>query len=154
MQASLTALSQAQHGLANLPGAATSLLAQYAGAGPKKPLAHTEEVPGEQPDGLEEEKTGPDPRDVDKIVGEMITLSGRWALYRRFVWNRLNVSIRGNEVVPTVVAEGHKLYCKSSSLTKMKRKRLWRKRSTLLRSQIGKNRCRWMPLTHRKARES
>jgi hypothetical protein len=60
-------------------------------------LAHTEEVPGEQPDGLEEEKTGPDPRDVDKIVGEMITLSGRWALYRRFVWNRLNVSIQGNE---------------------------------------------------------
>ena len=92
VQASLTALSQAQHGLANLPGAATSLLAQYAGSGPKKPIHQADGAQGEHADGVVEEKNGPDPRDVDRIVGEMITLSGRWALYRRFVWNRLNVS--------------------------------------------------------------
>lgn len=88
---SLTALSQAQQNLASLPGAATSLLAQYAGNSNRKDEQHNTVSAGiEVTEPVIQE--GPDPRDVDKIVGEMVTLSGRWALYRRFVSSRLEVS--------------------------------------------------------------
>lgn len=91
MATSLTALSQAQQNLANLPGAATSLLAQYAGANQRKEDVQPVHIEPEEP-----VQEGPDARDVDKVVGEMVTLSGRWALYRRFVASRLEVSVVSN----------------------------------------------------------
>jgi hypothetical protein len=39
-----------------------------------------------------EEESGPDPRDVDRVLGELVALSGRWALFRRFVHSRLSES--------------------------------------------------------------
>nr|XP_019049350.1 hypothetical protein I302_03136 [Kwoniella bestiolae CBS 10118]OCF28280.1 hypothetical protein I302_03136 [Kwoniella bestiolae CBS 10118] len=42
-----------------------------------------------QPVAMEEEETGPDPRDVDRVLGELVALGGRWALFRRFVWSRI-----------------------------------------------------------------
>jgi conserved oligomeric Golgi complex subunit 4 len=79
----LSALSsQAQQNIAALPSAASSLLSSYAGA-PKRV---------EEAQRVSEEREGPDPRDVDRVLGEMVALSGRWALYRRFVSNRLTVS--------------------------------------------------------------
>lgn len=38
---------------------------------------------------IPEEDTGPDPRDVDRILGELVALGGRWALFRRFILARL-----------------------------------------------------------------
>lgn len=38
---------------------------------------------------IPEEDTGPDPRDVDRILGELVALGGRWALFRRFIFARL-----------------------------------------------------------------
>lgn len=38
---------------------------------------------------LPEEDQGPDARDVDRILGELVALGGRWALFRRFVFSRL-----------------------------------------------------------------
>lgn len=38
------------------------------------------------------EQQGPDPRDVERVLGECTALSSRWALYRRFVWDRMVVS--------------------------------------------------------------
>lgn len=92
----LAALSSAQQGLANLPSAATSLLANYAGQKQRQ----EEMLSQQQQQALQaerekerqkEEEEGPDVRDVDKVLGEMSALSGRWALYRRFVWSRLVV---------------------------------------------------------------
>jgi hypothetical protein len=37
--------------------------------------------------------TGPDSRDVDKVLGELVALGGRWALFRRFVWGRIMVNM-------------------------------------------------------------
>ncbi len=106
----LAALSQAQHNLAALPSAATSLLANYAGTATQRQRqqqveeqqqAHAamqqQELLGMQggggvAEGMEEDK-GPDVRDVERVLGEMSALGGRWALYRRFVWSRLEVSI-------------------------------------------------------------
>lgn len=90
VSSSLAALSQAQQNLAShIPSAASTLLANYAGTRrgqqPEQQGArasHDEPTAPVVPDG-------PDPRDVDRVLGEMIALSGRWALYRRFVWNRL-----------------------------------------------------------------
>ncbi len=82
----LSALSShAQQNIASLPSAASSLLSSYAGA-PKRV---------EETQRFSEEREGPDPRDVDRVLGEMVALSGRWALYRRFVSNRLTVSGTG-----------------------------------------------------------
>lgn len=39
----------------------------------------------------EEIDIGPDSRDVDKVLGELVALGGRWALFRRFVWGRIMV---------------------------------------------------------------
>lgn len=38
---------------------------------------------------IPEEDTGPDARDVDRILGELVALGGRWALFRRFIFARL-----------------------------------------------------------------
>lgn len=38
----------------------------------------------------EDEPSGPDSRDVDQVLGELVALSGRWALFRRFVMSRLS----------------------------------------------------------------
>ncbi|KAI5454395.1 Golgi transport complex subunit 4, variant 2 [Naganishia albida] len=80
---SLAALSSA-----HLPSAATSLLATYAGSSAQKRTqedepASTSALPAEQ------QGPGPDPRDVERVLGECTALSSRWALYRRFVWDRL-----------------------------------------------------------------
>lgn len=81
----LSALSHAQQSA--IGAAATSLLATYAGGGHKTSSAQA--APSTTPAAEEAEPEGPDLRDVDRALGEMVALSGRWALYRRFVWNRL-----------------------------------------------------------------
>jgi hypothetical protein len=55
---------------------------------------------------ISEEREGPDPRDVDRVLGEMVALSGRWALYRRFVSNRLSVSRRKSIMVCGELPDG------------------------------------------------
>lgn len=77
----LSALSHAQQ--TAIGAAATSLLATYAGG--NRTNAAPPSTVSEEP----AEPEGPDLRDVDRALGEMVALSGRWALYRRFVWNRL-----------------------------------------------------------------
>ncbi|KAJ9115023.1 hypothetical protein QFC22_005351 [Naganishia vaughanmartiniae] len=83
---SLAALSSsAQQNLAHhLPSAATSLLATYAGTSQKRTPQEEENASAA---GTSDQ--GPDPRDVERILGECTALSSRWALYRRFVWERL-----------------------------------------------------------------
>ncbi|WWC99798.1 hypothetical protein V866_006706 [Kwoniella sp. B9012] len=68
--------------LPNLSSAST-LLQSYAQGGKKgihQPV---------QPVSVEEKEEGPDPRDVDRVLGELVALGGRWALFRRFVWSRI-----------------------------------------------------------------
>jgi putative salt-induced outer membrane protein YdiY len=82
------ALSSAQHNLAHhLPSAATSLLATYAGTSQKR---NQEEDLSASTQFAEQQ--GPDLRDVERILGECTALSSRWALYRRFVFDRMLVS--------------------------------------------------------------
>ena len=71
--------------LTNLSSAST-LLQSYA-PGAKKP---GQAVPAPV---QEEEPAGPDPRDVDRVLGELVALGERWALFRRFVWGRIAVSL-------------------------------------------------------------
>ncbi|WRT64259.1 uncharacterized protein IL334_001190 [Kwoniella shivajii] len=68
--------------LPNLSSAST-LLQSYAQGGKKGVPPPVTQVP------MEEEDEGPDPRDVDKVLGELVALGGRWALFRRFVWSRI-----------------------------------------------------------------
>ncbi|KAJ9115202.1 hypothetical protein QFC20_001069 [Naganishia adeliensis] len=77
---SLAALSSA-----HLPSAATSLLATYAGTSQKR----NQEDDASMSASVLAEQQGPDPRDVERVLGECTALSSRWALYRRFVWDRL-----------------------------------------------------------------
>lgn len=49
------------------------------------------------PAPVDEEEKGPDPRDVDKVLGELVALGGRWALFRRFVADRLTVSLASRD---------------------------------------------------------
>ncbi|CAE6480586.1 unnamed protein product [Rhizoctonia solani] len=35
------------------------------------------------------EDSGPDPREIDRVLGELATMAGRWALFRRFLVDRL-----------------------------------------------------------------
>ncbi|OCF32799.1 hypothetical protein I316_05435 [Kwoniella heveanensis BCC8398] len=63
---------------------ASTLLQSYAQGGKKGPAA-----PAQPSVTAEEEMVGSDPRDVDKVLGELIALGGRWALFRRFVWSRI-----------------------------------------------------------------
>ncbi|KAJ9104524.1 hypothetical protein QFC21_002020 [Naganishia friedmannii] len=83
---SLAALSSsAQQNLAHhLPSAATSLLATYAGTSQKRTPQEEENASAAMASDQ-----GPDPRDVERILGECTALGSRWALYRRFVWERL-----------------------------------------------------------------
>ena len=74
--------------LPNLSSAST-LLQSYA-QGAKRP--GQAQIPLQ-----EEEPTGPDPRDVDRVLGELVALGGRWALFRRFVWGRIIVSPASGE---------------------------------------------------------
>lgn len=107
-----TALSShAQHGLAQLPGAASSLLAQYAGGSSADSPQPRSSAQFDSVDPEEEKPSGPDPRDIDRVVGEMVTLSGRWGLYRRFVTDRLIlVSIALAECCPVSVTNNVPIY--------------------------------------------
>lgn len=73
--------------LANTTSNVASALQSYA-PGARKPTAS-----GAPPTPVPEEDVGPDPRDVDRILGELVALGGRWALFRRFVHSRLMVSL-------------------------------------------------------------
>ena len=87
MSLSSLATSTTSH-LTNLSSAST-LLQSYA-PGAKRPGGGTATPVPAAP--VEEEQFGPDPRDVDKVLGELVALGGRWALFRRFVWGRMTVS--------------------------------------------------------------
>nr|XP_018267044.1 uncharacterized protein I303_01027 [Kwoniella dejecticola CBS 10117]OBR89202.1 hypothetical protein I303_01027 [Kwoniella dejecticola CBS 10117] len=75
--------------LPNLTSAST-LLQSYAQGGKKGQIQPTPQMPVE-------EEAGPDPRDVDKVLGELVALGGRWALFRRFVWGRIVDDDEGDE---------------------------------------------------------
>ncbi|ORX36086.1 COG4 transport protein-domain-containing protein [Kockovaella imperatae] len=66
---------------------ASNLLQSYA-PGAKKPAPSGGSG---TPVGLDDEHSGPDPRDVDKVLGELVALGGRWALFKRFVNGRIVV---------------------------------------------------------------
>jgi hypothetical protein len=70
--------------LANTTSNLSSALQSYA-PGVRKATAPATPVPSAPP----EEDLGPDPRDVDRVLGELVALGGRWALFRRFVHSRL-----------------------------------------------------------------
>ncbi|WVN85165.1 uncharacterized protein L203_100310 [Cryptococcus depauperatus CBS 7841] len=76
-----TLASTTTSALPNL-SSASNLLQSYTQGG-KKTIQQTPPVP------LPEEDTGPDPKDVDKVLGELVALGGRWALFRTFIWNRI-----------------------------------------------------------------
>lgn len=65
---------------------AGNLLQSYTKGGQRAP------APSPSPAPVEEEEKGPDSRDVDRVLGELVALGGRWALFKRFVWGRLVVS--------------------------------------------------------------
>jgi hypothetical protein len=71
---------------------ATSLLQQYAqgGSGSSKKAVPEKGTAGNAQQ-TDIEPNGPDPKDVDKVLGELVALGGRWALFRRFVNGRLEV---------------------------------------------------------------
>lgn len=89
MSVSAIANSASSH-LGNI-SSATSLLQQYAG-GPGSQKKSSGAGTSVQQAVVEEEPNGPDPKDVDKVLGELVALGGRWALFRRFVNGRLEVS--------------------------------------------------------------
>ncbi|GFZ43643.1 hypothetical protein JCM24511_01363 [Saitozyma sp. JCM 24511] len=76
--------------LPNLSSAST-LLQSYAPGGKKTGTAAGEQRTA-TPQPIEEEPQGPDPRDVDRVLGELVALGGRWALFRRFVYGRISAS--------------------------------------------------------------
>jgi hypothetical protein len=65
---------------------AGNLLQSYTKGGQRAP------APTPSPAPVEEEEKGPDSRDVDRVLGELVALGGRWALFKRFVWGRIAVS--------------------------------------------------------------
>jgi hypothetical protein len=65
-------------------------LQSYAPGGKKTATAVGEQRTA-TPQPIEEEPQGPDPRDVDRVLGELVALGGRWALFRRFVYGRISV---------------------------------------------------------------
>jgi hypothetical protein len=75
--------------LPNLSSAST-LLQSYAPGGKKTTTAVGEQRTA-TPQPIGEEPQGPDPRDVDRVLGELVALGGRWALFRRFVYGRISV---------------------------------------------------------------
>lgn len=88
-QMTLSALaSSTTSALPNLSSTAGNLLQSYTKGGQRQ-------VPAPSPSPappVEEEEKGPDSRDVDRVLGELVALGGRWALFKRFVWGRLGVS--------------------------------------------------------------
>ena len=66
---------------------AGNLLQSYTKGGQRAP------APTPTPAPVEEEEKGPDSRDVDRVLGELVALGGRWALFKRFVWGRIAVSL-------------------------------------------------------------
>ncbi|EIW72587.1 hypothetical protein TREMEDRAFT_70757 [Tremella mesenterica DSM 1558] len=84
-QLSLAALatSTTSH-LPNLQSA-QHLLQSYA-PGAKRPQGQSSTPVSQAP---VEEDLGPDPKDVDRILGELVALGGRWAMFKRFVWDRV-----------------------------------------------------------------
>lgn len=70
--------------LANTTSNVASALQSYA-PGVRKTATAT----GPAPTPVPEEEPGPDPRDVNRALGELVALSGRWTLFRRFVHSRL-----------------------------------------------------------------
>ena len=67
---------------------AGNLLQSYTKGGQRAP------APTPSPAPVEEEEKGPDSRDVDRVLGELVALGGRWALFKRFVWGSISVSCR------------------------------------------------------------
>ena len=76
--------------LSSLPNAATSLLQTYS----RTRIVSSSTPTPTPPTGLHaEEEGGPDAREVDKLLGELTAMAGRWGLYRRFLWSRLRVGL-------------------------------------------------------------
>jgi hypothetical protein len=76
--------------LPSLPTAASSLLNTYNASRRAGPQSSSTNAP--TPAVAPEEDNGPDLKEVDKLLGELTGMAGRWSLYRRFLWARLQVS--------------------------------------------------------------
>ncbi|OWZ50483.1 hypothetical protein J010_06383 [Cryptococcus neoformans] len=69
---------------------ASHLLQSYTHGGRKStPIQAPSSTPSQAGGQHEHEQEGPDPRDVDKVLAELVALGGRWALFRRFIWSRI-----------------------------------------------------------------
>ncbi|KIR35473.1 hypothetical protein I352_01748 [Cryptococcus deuterogattii MMRL2647] len=69
---------------------ASHLIQSYTHGGRKSsPAPAHSRTPSQAGGPQEHEQEGPDPRDVDKVLGELVALGGRWALFRRFIWSRI-----------------------------------------------------------------
>ncbi|KJE05052.1 hypothetical protein I311_01145 [Cryptococcus gattii NT-10] len=69
---------------------ASHLIQSYTHGGRKSsPAPAHSRTPSQAGGQQEHEQEGPDPRDVDKVLGELVALGGRWALFRRFIWSRI-----------------------------------------------------------------
>ena len=102
--ASLTNPAANQLSLASLANSTTSHLTNLSSASTiLQSYAPGVRKPGPAPPSntlSEEEPIGPDPRDVDRVLGELVALGGRWALFRRFVSGRMMVRDDRCIVVP------------------------------------------------------
>lgn len=81
---------------------AGNLLQSYTKGGQRGP------VPTPSPAPVEEEEKGPDSRDVDRVLGELVALGGRWALFKRFVWGRIAVSPSSADLDETLTRSGRR----------------------------------------------
>ncbi|BEI80430.1 hypothetical protein CcaverHIS002_0109590 [Cutaneotrichosporon cavernicola] len=111
--------------LANTTSNVANALQSYA------PRVKTATATGPTPTPVPEEDPGPDPRDVDRVLGELVALSGRWALFRRFVHSRLSESDEDDTDLEVVEQSGSQRAIENMLRTYYEPLELWYLRSSV-----------------------